>query len=175
VAITNGNLIDYIVANRLFVEDGEYLLQEKIASLGHDAVGSARAWIWGRFYQSGTIDTLTGFTEATFGNLVVGDLAELATVRAAYDAQGVDSDLFMAIFEALIQLSIANLWQASGLVESGAHLLKEAKEMILAIVGNAADPDSGNGGGVGSDNLEAVFEIDVMSESEITDYLGGYE
>jgi len=175
MAITNGNLIDYIVTNRLFVEDGEYLLQEKIATLGHDAVGSARAWIWGRFYQSGTIDVLTGFNTATFDTLVVGDLSELATVRAAYVAQGVDADLYMAIFEALVQLSIANLWQSSGMVDSGTQLLKEAKEMILAIVGNAANPDGGAGGEVGSSGLEPVFEIDIMDEAEITSYLGGYE
>ena len=175
--LTNGNIIDYVLANRLFLEDGEYLTQERLRTIGNDAVGSARAWLWGRFFQAGKGTAFTEFTSTTFDDLIPADLAEMADIRSAYTALDVDADLFIAVFDALVQLSVANLWQASGQEESGKQALKEAKEMVLAIVGKAADPEGeiGAGGGASGGPLEAHVVIDTWTEAEITAELGGYE
>jgi len=183
VTINNAEILAYVLDNRLHLEDGEYLLQERVSTMGRDAVSSAFAWIWGRFFHAGRGDIFSAWKTATYDDLEAADLVNLDTIRAKYVANGVDSDLvdmYVMLFDSLVQLSVSNIWQDSQMADEGKQSKKEAQELISAIIGNDANPLGGSGDGAGSsqdmDQLgEASVEVCALSAEDIKTELGGYE
>ena len=181
MAITNGDILGYITNNRLHYEDGQYLLQEKVATMGNDAVGSARAWLFGRFFHAGESTVFEAFITITYDDLDTTDLDDLATIRAAYyTATGSKetTSLYMMLFESLIRLSVAYVWKSAGMFEDANSEEKNAKELITAIVGAYANPDNvtgGDDGDIGDAALGTVIDVYNLTDAEVTTLLGGYE
>lgn len=181
MTLANSDILTYILANRLFVEDGEYLLQEKVETAGRDAIGSARAWLFGRFFGAGETTLYTAWNTATFTDLISANLTELSAVRAAYLVITGDqetTDIYMMLFEAFIRLGTAYIWDVARMDGDVKTAKKEAQEFITALVGAKANPDNVLGGANGSGNdaaLGAVVTTDAWTDAEITDELGGYE
>jgi hypothetical protein len=182
MAINNGDILTYILTNRLHYEDGEYLLQEKVETMGEDAVGSARAWLYGRFLQAGETDTFDAFMTATYDDLVVGNLTKLEDIRAAYlviTADATSTSIYTMLFDAFIRLSVAYIWKASGMEGEAEPEEKMAQELIVAIVGAVANPENILGDSEGADAGEAalgsVVTVYPLTADEIKVYTEGYE
>jgi len=181
MALTNGDILDYILANRLFLEDGEYLLQEKIDTMGRDAVGSARAWLFGRFLQAGETTTFQEFIDETYDNLIPANLTEIEDIRAAYFVLTGDKDttnVYVMLFEALVRLAIAYIWEAARMDGQASIVEKGAQELISAIVGASANPDNvigGDEGGGGTMPLVPSVNVYALTDDEVSAMLGGYE
>ena len=182
MTITNGDIVTYITTNRLHYDDGQYLLQEKVATMGNDAVGSARAWLFSRFFHAGETETFEAFITMTYDDLIPGDLADLASVRAAYyvatSSNKETTSIYMMLFESFIRLATAYIWKAAGMIGDSDVEEKNAQELITAIVGSYANPENvtgGEGGDIGDAVLSSVIEIYNLTDAEITDLLGGYE
>ncbi len=160
----------------MHVEDGEYLLQEKVSTLGVDSLGSARAWLFGRFYTAGNTTIFAAFIESTFTDLASTDLDDLETIRAAYLTNTGDAEttsIYMMLFESLIRLTIAYFWQASRMDSDAEVEEKTAQELISTIVGSLADPDTVIGGELTA-GIPSVT-VDIMTDAEIKSYLGNFE
>ena len=183
MTITNGDILTYILANRLHYEDGQYLLQEKAESMGHDAIGSARAWLFGRFLHAGETEIFEAFITMTYGDLIPGDLTELEDIRAPFfTATGSDkqtTSIYVMLFEALIRLSVAYIWKAAGMEGEAESEEKNAQELITAIVGAYANPENILGDETGGDMADAalssVVEVYCLTADEIKVYTEGYE
>ena len=180
MALENGDILDYILANRMHFEDGEYALQEKADTMGADAVGSARIWLQGRFLAAGETATYRAFTVATWDELDSADLVDLETVRAAYYTDLADdilTETYMLLFDALVILTIANIRTAAGMEGESDYAQDMAQELVSAIVGSIANPGNvtgGEGGEVG-DGLPSVITVSPMTDAEIKAELGNYE
>lgn len=182
MAITNADILTYVLANRITDEDGVYLLQEKAETMGEDAIGSARTWLYGRFLHAGELTTWEAFTTATYTGLVAGNLTTIETVRAAYLANLGDatlSSMYTMLFESLIQLSVAYIWQAAGMEGEAETAKRESQEFITAIVGALANPDNvlgdSEGGDAGEASLGSVITVHALTVDEIKVYTEGYE
>jgi len=167
MAITASDILDYILANKLHVEDGEYLLQEKVDSMGIDAVESARVWIWGRFLHAAETDQFEAMTLAILSNLDSGDMVSLATIRAALETAGVsDVAQTVMIFDVWCQLAVSNIWQAAKIHKEGMYSKTEAQEMIDAIIGlDAYSSITGTGSGSGSSGRELLGEPVIVTDN----------
>lgn len=182
MSIDNADILAYVLANRITDEDGVYLLQEKAATMGEDAIGSARTWLYGRFLHAGELTTWDAFIIATYDDLVAGNLTTIEAVRAAYLANTADAALasmYTMLFESLIQLSVAYIWQAAGMEGEAETAKKEAQEFITAIVGALANPDNvlgdSEGGDAGEAALGSVVTVYPLTADEIKVYTEGYE
>lgn len=181
MALENADILDYILTNRLFLEDGEYLLQEKIDTMGVDAVGSARAWLFGRFLHAGETTTFQEFITVTFDDLIPAKIETLEITRAAYLVITGDKDttnVYMMLWEALVRLTIAYIWEAARMDGQKSIIEKGAQELISAIVGASANPDNaigGEGSGGGSMPLVSSVNVYALTDAEVSAMLGGYE
>jgi hypothetical protein len=183
MTITNGDILEYILNNRLHVEDGEYLLQEKVETMGHDAIGSARAWLFGRFLHAGETEIFEAFITMTYDDLTPGDLTELSAIRAAFfTATGSNkqtTSIYMMLFESLIRLSVAYIWKAAGMEGEADSEEKNAQELISAIVGAYGNPENVLGDEDGGDMADAALESVVstynLTEDEVKEITGNYE
>lgn len=179
MTVTNGDILDYVLANRMHLEDGEYALQEKAGTMGADAVGSARIWLQGRFLAAGETATFRAFIVATWGGLDAADLVDLETIRAAYYtdlADDVLTETYMLLFDALVRLTIAYIWVAAGMEGEGDIAQGKAQELISAIVGSVANPDNvtgGDGGDIG-EGLPSTIVVSPLTDTEISALLGNY-
>lgn len=177
MAITNSDILAYILSNRLFYEEGEYLLQSKVETMGEDAIGSARTWMYARFFHAGELETFDAFIKMTFDDLVAGDLTNIEDVRSAYLAAttiyGITS-LYTMLFEALIRLSVAYIWKAAGMEGNAGAEEKFAQQLISSVVGALADPDNATGD-ADDTALGTVVSVHPLTADEIKGYTEGYE
>jgi hypothetical protein len=180
--ITNADILTYVLANRITDEDGVYLLQEKAETMGEDAIGSARTWLYGRFLHAGELTLWDAFIIATYDNLVAGNLTNLDAVRAAYlviTSDAALTSMYTMLFESLIQLSVAFIWGAAGMEGELDSAKQEAQEFIVAVVGALANPDNALGDSEGGDAAEAalgtVVTVYPPTAEEIKVYTEGYE
>ena len=105
MAITNADVLNYIIANRIFNEDATNLLQEKADTLGRDAVSAALLWIMGRFIKAGRTDFFMSWRSAIY-SLDSSDLTNLDTIRATLNIiDSENGETYAMIFESLIQLT----------------------------------------------------------------------
>ena len=180
--VTNADILTYVLTNRLHLEDGEYLLQEKVETMGQDAVSSAFTWIWGRFFHAGRSDILTLWKAAVYDSVDPVDLESLDTLRARFVTNDISTeliDMYVMLFDSVAQLAVANIWQASNMEDEGESRKKEAQQLISAIIGNDATPLAGQDGGGGNQDMEqfgdAVVCVDAATATEIKTELGGFE
>ena len=155
-----------ISTNRLSYNTGDYILQEKVDTMGADAVGSARTWLWARFYHGNRIDIFNDWVTAIYTNLDPGDLVTLESIRAVLETNdAVNADVQMMLFEALVQISISNLWQENENVETASLAKREAQDLIQALIGNSATPNE-NSGESNNELGAAVVAIASPTEAE---------
>jgi len=179
--VTNSDLLTYILANRFHYEDGQYLLQEKAETMGEDAIGSARSWLYGRFFQAGETEIYDAFIAVLYAGLVPASLTTLEGIRAAIQVITGDTALtsmYTMIFESLIRLSVAYIWKAAGMDGEAKSEEKLAQEFITAIVGAHANPGNVIGGEDGSQNdaaLGSTVVVYPITDAEVTTLLNGYE
>ena len=175
MAITSADILTYIASNRAFSEDYSYVIQDKASTMGRDAVASAVSWLWGRFLKAGRTDLYDEWYASVFTDLESTDLTNLDTVRSALATSDEDNeDRNVMLFDILVQLSVANLWQDSAQEETIRTVKEEAQEMLEAIIGADAFPQPEQGG-VRDNPAEAIICIDAYTYDEITDLLGGYD
>lgn len=177
MSITNGDILEYVKTVRMFPEDGQYLLQEYIDKHGLDCVGSARAWVYGRFFSAEKTDIYNAWVATTWDDLIDTDLADLPTVRAAYTALDADlSELHTLIFEIFTRLVIFYIFKNAQMHGYAEEWREEAVGMLSAIVGVLANSDNVTDNGDAGVPIGAVVCVtDNWTDDEITDYLGGYE
>ena len=142
MAITNTNILDYVLNNKVFQEDATYLLQDKKDTMGVDAVGSSFTWMYGRFFHGGRQEFF-----ATWKKLLLTfdftDLENLETITAVFKAaDAVNYETYTMLFDALVNLTISNMYGDAGQDGEATVQKKEAQELIQAICGNDADPDT---------------------------------
>lgn len=180
MAITNSDILTYITTNRLHVEDSDYALQEKTLTMGDDSVGSARAWMYGRFLMAGQLDSFAAFVTATWTDLDDTDLTELSTIRAAYYTNTSDTNLaetYTLLFDTLVLVAISKIWDAAGMDGESAKVMRDAQELVSAIVGALANPDNvigGDEGGTIAEGLPPIVSVDPYTDDDYADELGGY-
>ena len=176
MAITSADILTYISTNRAFSEDYNYILQDSESTIGRDAVASAVSWLWGRFFKSGRTDIYDEWYASVFADLESTDLTNMDTIRSALATSDEDNeDRNVMMFDILVQLSVANLWQESAQEDSVKHVKAEAQEMLDAIIGADAYPTTEASAGARDNPGEAVFYVDVYTDDEISELLGGYE
>lgn len=181
MAIANSDILAYVMDNRLFYEEGEYLLQSKVETMGEDAIGSARTWMYARFFHAGELATFDAFMKVTYDDLTPGDLTNIEDVRAAYlviTTEDSTTSLYTMLFEAFVRLSVAYIWKAAGMEGNAEVEEKFAQQLISSIVGALADPDNVIGGGDGDMEeaaLGTVVSVHALTADEIKEYTGGYE
>lgn len=177
MAITNADILTYIRTNRLHSENSDYLLQGKIDSMGADAVSSARAWLFGRFYHADRVGIYNSFIAAVYTTLDDTDLTTLDTIRAAFVSAGVeDVDLTVVLFDSMVQLAISNIYESAGQEGAGLETRTEAVELISSMLGMEADANVGGAaGGAGGYTGEAVVGTSSLTDDEMKDELWGYE
>ena len=181
MTLTNSDILTYILTNRLHAEAGEYLLQEKIETMGEDAVGSARTWLYGRFLNAGETTLFHEWTDVTFNDLIPTNLSNIEAVRAAYLVLTTVVDttsVYTMLFESFIRLSVAYIWQAAGMEGEKESEELIAQELIVAIVGALANPANilgDDGDGMDDPVLGAMVTVHALTADEIKEYTGGYE
>lgn len=178
MTITSSDILTYLLDKKFHFEDSDYLLQDKVATMGLDAVTSARVWIWGRFFHSDRQELWNTVVENILDYLVVGNLTSLDAIRTALEDAGrtLIPETVM-LFDVWTQMAVLNIWQACNMEKAGMYSKKEAQEMISAIIGRDAYPLGGSsGGGTQGDSIaEPVVSTDNYTPSEISIECGGYD
>lgn len=166
MAITTTNILTYIFANRLTSSyDSKYLLEGNTVK-GADAVNSALFWMNARFKNAGYGLFFRTWKDYLFG-FTTDDLVSLQTVQDAF--YGIDEDLYLdyaELFEALILISIYNLYSGTEQELIAKDKEDRAKEIISGIIGQSAFP----GEAVGETRkTPPVFCVDTHTEDERED------
>lgn len=169
MSITSADLVTYLKTNRLHSEAASYLYIEKSATLGRDEMKSAELWMMGRFYSAGRIAEFNTWRALIYG-LDSTDLTNLDAVQTALGTAGsTDPDLHTMLFDGMINIARAKIFSASGQYGTADQWMDEAEEIISALLGKNADPDSViDQGGV------AIAVVDVATEDEDIELIGNY-
>jgi len=168
MAITDADLVTYIITNRLQTEDGDNLFLEKSGTLGRDNVTSARLWFMGRFISTGRRDEFDTWKALIYG-LDSGDLTSIDAMETALTTAGsADPAQDIMIFDGMIRLAISKVYSANGQYGNADVIEEEAEEMIAGLLGKSAAGESTEDGGI------PTAYTDNLTSDEVEDLIGAF-